>query len=255
MGDIIRAVPVPGAKQFGDGLDDVNRRAKEALPPYKHIEEGASDVVRKGFNELNGEVDGPVLAQWINASRNNVINSGVSPIPPQIYQGLVGFFHPYVLNRVRYRSGWGNELALPSLAFHYGDAAAITLGPDIVMFRDENEAQNNLSLWAHELTHALQYERWGTLDFAKRYVKDHTGVEREAIDNAARFDIWYSQRLSTSNQSNYPPPAIPVWNPNYTGNYCLLENGVRVGPGNPNVLGAPCNVMTPQGIIFGRIVP
>jgi hypothetical protein len=244
LGDIVRAVPVPGAKQLGDGMDDANRRAKEALPPYKKLEEGASGVVRRGFNELNGEVDGPILAQWIRASRNDVINAGVGPMPPQIYQGLVGFFAPQVLQRVRYRSGWGNELALPALSFEFGDVAAITLGTDIIMFRNESDAQNNLSLWAHELTHTLQYERWDTLDFAKRYVKDHNGVEGEAIANASRFDQWYRSGGAQTAQVPNNGPAL--------GNFCITPIG-RFGPGPANPLRSPCNITSPQGLIWGEV--
>jgi hypothetical protein len=58
------------------------------------------------------------------------------------------------------------------------------------MFRDAGTASQDLVLWAHELTHVMQYERWGTLGFAERYVRDHEVVEREARENAARFRAW-----------------------------------------------------------------
>jgi len=49
---------------------------------------------------------------------------------------------------------------LPALSFRFGDASAITLD-DVVMFRNESDAQNNPVLWAHELAHVMQHEWWG----------------------------------------------------------------------------------------------
>jgi len=84
-------------------------------------------------------------------------------------------------------------LSLPTLAFSYGDAAAITL-VDVVLYRDERVAQQDLVLWAHELTHVVQYQRWGLDGFAARYVRDRNAVEKEARDNAARFRAWHEGR-------------------------------------------------------------
>jgi hypothetical protein len=131
LGDVVRAIP--GGKKLGDDLDDAHRKLKQAVPPYGRAEETVSGAVRKGFEELGGEAGGPALAEWIRASRANVINAGVRPIPPQIRQAVAGFVPEHILQKVRYRSGWGNEVALPALSFRFGDAAAITLD-DIVCF-------------------------------------------------------------------------------------------------------------------------
>ena len=63
-----------------------------------------------------------------------------------------------------------------------------------MLFRDEHTAQTDLVLWAHELTHVMQYQRWGTDGFAARYVRDMNAVEKEARDNAARFKTWRQGR-------------------------------------------------------------
>ncbi len=84
---------------------------------------------------------------------------------------------------------------MPALAFSYGDAIALTLG-EVVLFKSERLAQSDLQLWAHELTHLMQYQRWGIDGFAERYARDSAAVEREAIDNANRFMAWHSQRGS-----------------------------------------------------------
>ena len=50
--------------------------------------------------------------------------------------------------------------------------------------------ETDLKTWAHELTHVMQYQRWGVEGFAERYVRDSAEVEQEAIDNANRFAAW-----------------------------------------------------------------
>jgi hypothetical protein len=68
----------------------------------------------------------------------------------------------------------------------------MTLG-EVVVFKDDRLAQGDLGLWAHELTHVMQYQRWGIDGFASRYVTDSAGLEREARANAERFLTWQRQ--------------------------------------------------------------
>jgi hypothetical protein len=129
------------------------------------------------------------LTRVIESTRSQAIADGVRPLPSSIFRGLLGFFPDGLLRRVRYGTGEAGQTVLPSLAFSYGDAAAITLG-DVVLFRDPHQARTDLKLWAHELTHVLQYQRWGIAGFAERYVADARAVEREAYENADRFAAW-----------------------------------------------------------------
>lgn len=247
FGDIIEGAC--GNCGLGKELDKKHGEIKNGVPIYKDIEEGISGGVRKTIEELNAESHGPMLAAWIEASRADVLNAGTNNIPPQMFAALSGYFPPDVLSSVRYRSGWGNELALPALSFNFGDAAAITLN-EVVMFRNEIDAQNNAKLWAHELTHVLQYRSWGVLDFAKRYIKDHRGVEAEADANADRFEQWQFANRGMPNGGGFPQPGtIPVassivcrMNP---VNFCLLPMPTGVGQG--------CQCLTPVGV-FGGIV-
>jgi hypothetical protein len=110
-------------------------------------------------------------------------------MPAQIYRGLLGYFPSIMLLQVRYATGYAEGLSLPALAFTYGDATAMTLG-DVILFRDEHAAQTDLKLWAHELTHVIQYQRWGMDGFASLYVQDSAAAEREAYANADRFAAW-----------------------------------------------------------------
>jgi Domain of unknown function (DUF4157) len=133
------------------------------------------------------------LTQLIETARQQAIADGVRPVPAAVYRPLLGYFPATLLQRARFASGRADAVSLPALAFSYGDAVAVTLG-DVVMFKSERSAQSDLRLWAHELTHVMQYQRWGIEGFAARYVRDSQAVEREAIDNANRFMSWQAHR-------------------------------------------------------------
>jgi len=76
LGDIINKV-VPGA---GTALDNAHRQIKDAIPPYKAVEEGASKVV----NETVVQSSAPLLQELIARSRDDAIRNGVRPIPDLI---------------------------------------------------------------------------------------------------------------------------------------------------------------------------
>jgi Domain of unknown function (DUF4157) len=133
------------------------------------------------------------LARLIDDARQQAIADGVRPIPAGVYRSLLGYFPAALLQKCRFAGGGARSLTLPALAFAYGDAVAVTLG-DVVLFKSERMAQTDLKIWAHELTHVMQYQRWGVDGFAERYVRDSAAVEQEAIDNANRFMAWATHK-------------------------------------------------------------
>jgi hypothetical protein len=135
---------------------------------------------------------GGALGGMIDSARQQAIADGVRPIPPSIYRALLGYFPSTLLRRCRFATGNSRALTLPALAFSYGNTTATTLG-DVILFKSERLADTDLKVWAHELTHVMQYERWGIDGFADRYVRDSTAVEQEAIDNADRFMTWRAE--------------------------------------------------------------
>jgi hypothetical protein len=137
-----------------------------------------------------------VLAGMIDSARQQAIANGVRPVPPGVYRALLGYFPAELLRRARLAVGGTGRLSLPTLAFSYGDAQAMTLG-DVILIKTEQMAEANLKVWAHELTHVMQFQRWGIEGFAERYVRDSVAVEREAIDNANRFIAWLPRRGSS----------------------------------------------------------
>jgi hypothetical protein len=130
-----------------------------------------------------------LLSSLIQSARESAIANGVKPMPPQIHSALLGYFPDALLRKVRYNSGQAEAVTIPGLAMTYGHIDAVTL-VDVILFQDDHAARTDAKLWAHELTHVMQYERWGAEGFARRYLENHEAVEREAIDNANRFASW-----------------------------------------------------------------
>jgi Domain of unknown function (DUF4157) len=149
----------------------------------------AQPAIKRGLPDYAADA----LAALIDGARRQAIADGVRPVPPFVYRSLLGYFPAALLQKCRFAAGNSRPLTLPALAFSYGDATAITLG-DVVLFKDERTAQDNLKVWAHELTHVMQYQRWGVEGFAEHYVRDSSAVEQEAIDNANRFAAWLPRR-------------------------------------------------------------
>jgi len=146
-------------------------RAQQAIPPSL-LEHGSK-----------------LLVTLIQAARESAIANGVKTMPPQIHSALLGFFPDAILRKVRYNSGQADAISIPGLALNYGHIDAVTL-VDVIMFRDDRAARTDAKLWAHELTHVMQYERWGIDGFATRYLQDYNAVEQEARDNADRYVTW-----------------------------------------------------------------
>jgi hypothetical protein len=252
IGDLINNV-VPGA---GTALDEAHRQIKNAIPPYKALEEGATHAVNEAFVQAGA----PALVELIARSRDDALRRGVDQIPPDIRANLTGFIADNLLNAVRYRVGGGGDLTLQVNAIRYGEAAAITLDY-VVVFKEENDALYNPTLWAHELTHVGQYQSWGIHDFAVRYLRSYSDVERPAYEAETRYAAWVATR--NSNQvgiANGPANANLINRPvaPFAGagasNTCGTVLGICGLPGSAPV-GTACWCGTPAGPVTGSVTP
>jgi len=129
--------------------------------------------------ETGYELAAAALANALVASRDAAWEKGTRPMPPQIREALLDWFPAELLDSIEYRVGVEEDGTLHSLAIRFGDAMAVAL-IDTIIFRDAWDAENNIALWGHEVKHVEQFRRWGVLDFARRYVRDHAAVEAEA---------------------------------------------------------------------------
>jgi hypothetical protein len=150
------------------------------------------------------EAGAPIVEKWIVTWRKQALEDGTQPMPPAIKEQLVGYFSETLLDRVRYRIGWGDGRPMPSSLFRLLHARAVSLG-DVIVFRDAGIAADPV-IWAHELAHVQQYGRWGTREFAERYVRDHHAVESEAWEVAARYTMWALQEGKLASAA----PAAPA---------------------------------------------
>lgn len=252
IGDLVNAV-VPGA---GTALDDAHRQIKNAIPPYKAVEEGATRIVNETFVQAGA----PALIELIARSRDDALRSGVEPIPGEIRQNLRGFMSEQVMNVARYRVGGGGDLTLQVNAIRYGEARAITLDY-VIIFKDYNDAHYNPTLWAHELTHVDQYQRWGIHDFAVRYLRSYAAVEREAYEAETRYMAWTGLRNSqqfaslgapaNANMVNRPIAPFP-----YGGSSSTCATAVAACLINGSApAGTPCWCNTPFGAAAGSLIP
>jgi hypothetical protein len=129
--------------------------------------------------ETSLDIAAASLANALVLSRDAAWADGTQPMPPHIRQALLGWYPTDLLDSIEYRTGISEDSTLQSLAMRHGDATAITL-IDTIVFANAWDAENNVALWAHEVKHVEQVRRWGLLEFARRYVRDHQSVEAEA---------------------------------------------------------------------------
>lgn len=133
-----------------------------------------------------------MLASRIQAAREHAIAAGVRPIPAATQRSLRGFFPDGVLRKVRVSAARPTRITLPEAALVYGRGDAMTLA-DIIVLRDAEAARFDMPLWARELSHVMQFERWGIDGFAARYIDDPDAVRSEAEASANRFAAWSAQ--------------------------------------------------------------
>jgi hypothetical protein len=87
--------------------------------------------------------------------RDRFLSSG-TPIPGALRRQLAPFFPRTVTEKVRYATEWDPTADMvPSLFMGRSTKPAMTLG-GVILFRDAQGVADP-RLWAHELTHVLQY--------------------------------------------------------------------------------------------------
>ena len=128
------------------------------------------------------DVAAAALARSIVLSKRNTLAAGAKPIPPNFREALEGHFPPNVLNEVRWSLA-GRRVDLGSVLARWAlTEGAVTLD-DVVVFTSDVGA-GNIKLWAHELTHVVQYRELGIRDFSRLYTANWRLLEGRARRNA-----------------------------------------------------------------------
>lgn len=154
--------------------------AKEEIGPLYE------DVSRMAATGLEG---------WLQQSRDAAAVGDVRPIPLNIRVQLEPYYDMQVLESVRYKIGDDGELNAANAVLQNPDVNAVTL-IDIIVFRNADEALNDVALWAHELKHVEQYLQWGVREFATRYTRDYNAVEAPGYEIQRRVARELSGRAS-----------------------------------------------------------
>lgn len=129
---------------------------------------------------------GAALAFAVRQAKAQALN-GAQPIPPNIYQQLRPFYPPGFLESVRFNVFTRSNVNLANATMMLNsDVGAVTL-EDVVVFRLDLDAQMNRLLWAHELTHVMQYRSMGVENFSNVYSTNAWVLENQATDSANRI--------------------------------------------------------------------
>lgn len=145
------------------------------------LSESALEGVRRGGRAAAAEA----LERAIRYSRASARRTGTEPIPPEIREQLQDYFPPRLLDKVRWAFP-NSDLELGSLvAWYKAEGGAVTLD-DTIIYASRAGVKSEY-LWAHELTHALQYEELGVGDFARIYATHPELLEKQARDNGNRI--------------------------------------------------------------------
>lgn len=148
------------------------------------------EVVKQGqviLRQQGSQVAAPVLADWITQSRAAMNEASLQPMPAAIRAQLLAYYPAEVLDSARFKIGDGQVLESAENILSNPDVNAVTL-VDVIVFRDAQQAEDDVALWAHELWHVQQYREWGTAEFARRYVSDSDAVEAPAYAIQRRVD-------------------------------------------------------------------
>lgn len=129
----------------------------------------------------NAAVD--ALQAAILLSRDNARNAGTQPVPEAIRSQLEPYFPAYILEKTQWTYPHRKlDLGAFIAAWYRKHGGAVTLKDTIVYSDTKAVAQRYL--WAHELTHVMQFEELGVENFARIYITNPQFLEEQAWDNA-----------------------------------------------------------------------
>ncbi|MBB3981872.1 hypothetical protein GGR44_001531 [Sphingobium fontiphilum] len=169
------------------GIDiDLNRGTVRVKPPNIGAIPDAIRNLPKDVGQALINPAAPALATAIRFSRGQALNRGAQPIPPHIRQYLGNYFPASILEKVRWTTA--NGISIDGMLKNwFNQEGAVTLD-EVIVFSSADLAMANtnstVELWAHELTHVMQYQNSGVETFAFNYSVNFQGMESQARDNA-----------------------------------------------------------------------
>jgi uncharacterized protein DUF4157 len=180
-------VCLPNASgSVGRGAEHLKKETlKQTERGAKVVGRGARHVVR----EVGSQAAGNLLAAWIQQSRDHALR-GSRPIPPHIREALRGYVDDASLRIARYRVNDPGIVNVAHVTYGFDRGVEAVTLKEVIVFSNGRDAETNLALWAHELTHVRQYMDWGVRYFAIRYIRHHNAVEAPAYAKARGYAAW-----------------------------------------------------------------
>lgn len=143
----------------------------------------AADRNLEGTRRAGNQAAAVALERAIRHSRANARRDGVQPIPPELREQFKDYFPAHILEKVRWAYPSRNlDLGSAVAAWYRSHGGAVTL-QDTIIYSNADAAAHRY-LWAHELTHVMQFEELGLKDFTRVYVTNPQMLERQAWENA-----------------------------------------------------------------------
>lgn len=163
---------------------DLNRGTVSISPPNPAAIGPMIQNLPKDVGQALLNPAAPALATAIRFSRGQALNRGVQQLPTHVRQKLSPYFPAQILDKARWTTADGISLD-GALRNWFDQEGAITYD-EVIVFSDIS-LTNDIELWAHELTHVLQYSQMGVETFAFQYTIDWNGLENQARSNASRI--------------------------------------------------------------------
>lgn len=148
-----------------------------------------------GLYEDATQLAASALEQGLRQARERAAADGTEPVPLHIRAQLEAYFDLAMLDSARFKVGGDEALNAGNALLQNPDVQAVTL-IDIIVFRNTEDAQQNVALWAHELLHVQQYQQWGVREFTRRYTRDHDAIEAPAYQLQIKVDRALRNQLS-----------------------------------------------------------
>lgn len=149
--------------------------------------ENVADAALEGTRQAGRRAAVEALKSAIRYSRASARRTGTEPIPETIKEQLQDFFPDHILDDTRWAySNQYLDLGTVITAWYRAEGGAVTL-EDTIIYSTPYAASRRF-LWAHELTHAVQYDELGLTGFARIYVTNPQLLEDQAWENARRIE-------------------------------------------------------------------
>ena len=157
-------------------------RTYDLKSDIRTISRRSETQIRSSTDLVARQVGGAALAQTIRLSRSQAFMETTFPVPQAVRLDLEPYFPTINFDRVRWKPASGSLSLGTALTQWYLTEGAVTL-EDLIIFTAADTSDNR-ALWAHELTHVVQYQELGLDGFARTYVLDSAKLEMQARQNA-----------------------------------------------------------------------